>query len=163
MVLGGSGVGLVSAPATEAIMGVVPTAKAGVGSAVNDATRLLGSTLGVAIIGSVYASVYDSRLSAALPSALPAHLARAAHASAGAALAVADRVAATGHPILATNVHHAASHAFFGGFSAGCLVAAGVALAGAIAAAVLLPAHPTLSTADVSQPTVSAQPAPDAA
>src|SRR5262249_56156261 len=70
MVLGGSGVGLVSAPATEAIMGVVPTAKAGVGSAVNDATRLLGSTLGVAIIGSVYASIYISRLTNRLPAEL---------------------------------------------------------------------------------------------
>jgi hypothetical protein len=144
-------------------MGVVPTAKAGVGSAVNDATRLLGSTLGVAIIGSVYASLYASRLTAALPSALPAHLARTAHDSAGAALAVADRLASTGHSSLAGNLHHAASHAFFGGFSAGCLVAAGVALAGAISAAVLLPAHPTLPTVDVSQPTVNAQPAPDAA
>src|SRR5256712_13745888 len=84
MVLGGSGVGLVSAPATEAIMGVVPKAKAGVGSAVNDATRLLGSTLGVAVLGSIYASLYASRLTAALPSALPAHLARTAHDSAGA-------------------------------------------------------------------------------
>ena len=37
MVVGGTGLGLTSAPATEAIMGVVPTAKAGVGSAVNDA------------------------------------------------------------------------------------------------------------------------------
>jgi hypothetical protein len=142
MVLGGSGVGLVSAPATEAIMGVVPTAKAGVGSAVNDATRLLGSTLGVAIIGSVYASIYISRLTAGLPSALPAHLARAAHDSAGAALAVAGRLASTGHASLAGNLHHAVSHAFFGGFSAGCLVAAGVAIAGAITAAVLLPAQP---------------------
>src|SRR6266404_4512021 len=157
MVLGGSGVGLVSAPATEAIMGVVPTAKAGVGSAVNDATRLLGSTLGVAIIGSVYASIYASRLTAALPSALPAHLARAAHDSAGAALGVAGRLASAGHASLAGNLHHAVSHAFFGGFSAGCLVAAGVALAGAITAAVLLPAHPTLHTTDVSQPTVNAQ------
>jgi hypothetical protein len=156
-------VGLISAPATEAIMGVVPTAKAGVGSAVNDATRLLGSTLGVAIIGSVYASIYASRLTAALPSALPAHLARAAHESAGAALIIARRLASTGHASLAANLHHAASHAFFGGFTDGCLVAAGVALAGAIAAAVLLPAHPTLPAADVSQPTVNAQPAPDAA
>jgi len=57
MVLGGSGVDSSAQPATEAIMGVVPTAKAGVGSAVNDATRLLGSTLGVAIIGSVFASL----------------------------------------------------------------------------------------------------------
>src|SRR4029079_10136496 len=70
MRLGGSGVGLVSAPATEAIRGVVPTAKAGIGSAVNDATRLLGSTLGVAVIGSVYASLYNNRLSDGLPADL---------------------------------------------------------------------------------------------
>ena len=70
MVLGGSGVGLVSAPATEAIMGVVPKAKAGIGSAVNDATRLLGSTLGVAVLGSVYASLYNSRLTDRLPADL---------------------------------------------------------------------------------------------
>ena len=42
MVVYGVGMGLTSAPATEAIMGAVPRAKAGVGSAVNDATRLLG-------------------------------------------------------------------------------------------------------------------------
>src|SRR4051794_32761221 len=65
MILGGSGMGLTSAPATEAIMGVVPRAKAGVGSAVNDATRLLGATLGVAVIGSVYASLYASELTRA--------------------------------------------------------------------------------------------------
>src|SRR5947207_2208719 len=57
----GTGMGLTSAPATEAIMGVVPKAKAGVGSAVKDATRLLGGTLGVAVIGSIYASFYASR------------------------------------------------------------------------------------------------------
>ena len=72
MVVLGTGMGLTSAPATEAIMGVVPKAKAGVGSAVNDATRLLGGTLGVAVIGSVYASLYASRLTDALPSGLPA-------------------------------------------------------------------------------------------
>ncbi len=58
MVVLGTGMGLTSAPATEAIMGVVPKGKAGIGSAVNDATRLLGGTLGVAVIGSVYASLY---------------------------------------------------------------------------------------------------------
>ena len=67
MVVYGVGMGLTSAPATEAIMGAVPRAKAGVGSAVNDATRLLGGTLGVAVIGSVYASVYASQLAAKLP------------------------------------------------------------------------------------------------
>ena len=48
----GTGMGLTSAPATEAIMGAVSEAKAGVGSAVNDATRLFGGTLGVAVVGS---------------------------------------------------------------------------------------------------------------
>ena len=72
MVLYGIGMGLTSAPATEAIMGVVPRAKAGVGSAVNDTTRLLGGTLGVAVIGSVYASLYSSRLTAHLPERVPA-------------------------------------------------------------------------------------------
>ena len=76
MVVLGTGMGLTSAPATEAIMGVVPKAKAGVGSAVNDATRLLGGTLGVAVIGSVYASLYASRLTSALPARLPATVAR---------------------------------------------------------------------------------------
>ena len=53
-----SGMGLTSAPATESIMGAVSRRQAGVGSAVNDSTRLLGGTLGVAVIGSVYASLY---------------------------------------------------------------------------------------------------------
>src|SRR5215510_5481983 len=56
MVFIGSGIGLTSAPATESIMGAVSAAKAGVGSAVNDATRITGATLGVAVIGSIYAS-----------------------------------------------------------------------------------------------------------
>jgi predicted MFS family arabinose efflux permease len=40
----GGGLGLVNAPATEAIMGSVPPSKAGVGSAVNDTARELGGT-----------------------------------------------------------------------------------------------------------------------
>jgi EmrB/QacA subfamily drug resistance transporter len=141
MVLGGSGMGLTSAPATEAIMGVVPRAKAGVGSAVNDATRLLGTTLGVAVIGSVYASLYSSRLTAALPM-LPAHLERLAHTSVGAALQIASGLGGSAHPALGVAVHSAASHGFFGGLSAGCLVAAGVSAAGAIMARAVLPAQP---------------------
>ena len=62
----GGGLGLVQAPATEAIMGSLPPAKAGVGSAVNDTARELGGTLGVAIVGSVFSSVYASRLGEAL-------------------------------------------------------------------------------------------------
>src|SRR3954470_2519445 len=104
MLVGGSGMGLTSAPATEAIMGVVPKAKAGVGSAVNDATRLLGATLGVAVIGSVYASLYGSRLTSELPAALPRPLAHSAHDSVGAALEVAQRASLGGHPLVGGQV-----------------------------------------------------------
>src|SRR4051812_20914641 len=59
MVVLGTGMGLTSAPATEAIMGVVPKAKAGIGSAVNDATRPLGGTPRGAVIGSGFAPPYS--------------------------------------------------------------------------------------------------------
>ena len=142
MVVLGTGMGLTSAPATEAIMGVVPRAKAGVGSAINDTTRLLGGTLGVAVIGSVYASLYASRLTSVLPSGLPAAAVRAAHASVGAALGAAGHLGHAGRPALATDIHDAASTAFFHGFTTANYVAAGVAFAGALMALVLLPAHP---------------------
>ncbi|GAA4394485.1 MFS transporter [Tsukamurella soli] len=58
MMFMGAGMGLISTPATESIMLVLPPARAGVGSAVNDATRELGSTLGVAVIGSLFSSVF---------------------------------------------------------------------------------------------------------
>jgi predicted MFS family arabinose efflux permease len=142
MVVGGTGTGFTSAPATEAIMGVVPKAKAGVGSALNDASRLLGATLGVAVIGSVYNSLFASRLTASLPAAVPAPAARTAHSSIGAAFEVAHGTAIAGHPTVGAQLHDAASSAFFTGLSAGCLVAAGVTAAGAIIAAVLLPSQP---------------------
>ncbi len=148
MVLFGTGMGFTSAPATEAIMGVVPAEKAGVGSAVNDTTRLLGGTLGVALIGSVYASLYGSRLSTLLPHTLPARLAATAHSSAGAALVLAEQLRHAGQIGLAGALHKAASTAFFHGFSAGNLLAAGVAGAGVLMALWLLPAQPLVPAAD---------------
>jgi hypothetical protein len=142
MVIYGLGMGFTSAPATESIMGAVSRHKAGVGSAVNDATRLLGGTLGVAVIGSVYASLYGSRLDAGLPTRLPGALTHAAHQSVGAALSVANGLSAAGRPGLAATVQHTASTAFIHGLSVSCLVAGGVAAFGALMAAVLLPSQP---------------------
>jgi EmrB/QacA subfamily drug resistance transporter len=150
MVVLGTGMGLTSAPATEAIMGVVPMTKAGVGSAVNDATRLLGGTLGVAVIGSVYASLYSSRLTSALPR-LPVTVAQNAHQSVGAALTTASQLGRSGHPALAAAVHDAASSAFFHGFHTANYVAAAVAAAGALMALALLPAHPTVRSDEAAE------------
>jgi EmrB/QacA subfamily drug resistance transporter len=142
MIVLGTGMGLASAPATEAIMGVVPKTKAGAGSAVNDATRLLGGTLGVAIIGSVYASLYSSRLADRLPAGIGAHLAGVAHSSVGGSLEVAAGLAQAGQAGLAGAVRNATTSAFFHGFHSGDIVAAAVAAGGAVLALLLLPAHP---------------------
>ena len=139
MVLFGLGMGLTSAPATESIMGAVSRSMAGVGSAVNDATRLIGGTLGVAVLGSVYASVYSSHLTAALPSALSSQVAGTARQSVGAAYTAAGAV---GNPALAHVLHLAATNAFLRGLTVGAVVAGAVALAGALLAAAFLPAHP---------------------
>jgi EmrB/QacA subfamily drug resistance transporter len=147
MVVLGIGMGLTSAPATEAIMGVVPKAKAGVGSAVNDATRLLGGTLGVAVIGSVYASLYTSRLTSGLPSRLPAAAASAAHRSVGSALIAADQLSHAGHEALALAVHNASSSAFFSGFHTANYVSAAVAAGGALMALALLPSRTRVEAA----------------
>ncbi len=82
-------------------------------------------------------------MTAALPTRLPATLAVAAHQSVGAALAVAGHLAGAGQRLLGAAVHTAGSPAFIHGLSVGCLVAGGVAAAGAIMAAVLLPAQPS--------------------
>ncbi len=142
MVVYGLGMGLTSAPATESIMGAVAARQAGVGSAINDSTRLLGGTLGVAVIGSVYSSLYDSRLTSSLPASLPHPLAALAHSSVGAAFGVADRLAAQGHGSAADAVRQAATGAFDHGLSVGCVVAGAVAVGGAILAAAFLPAQP---------------------
>ena len=138
MVLLGLGMGLTSAPATESIMGAVQTDKAGIGSAVNDATREVGGTLGVAVIGSVFASLYASAVEAS-PGGVPEDAVRQAGESVGAAFTVAGALPEGPGAALRA----AAEAGFFDGLQAGCLVASGVALAGAVVAALALPSRPT--------------------
>lgn len=131
MVLMGLGLGLVSTAATESIMQVLPPARAGVGSAVNDATRELGGTLGVAVIGSVFSSVYASRLGELLAGGgLPQGQLEAAKESVGVADAIGSSVPA---------VRAAMETAFMDGLSAGCLVIGVLCLLGALGALAALP------------------------
>src|SRR5262249_43216115 len=142
MVVYGLGLGLTSAPATASIMGAISRATAGVGSAVNDSTRLIGGTLGVAVIGSVYLSVYGPRLTATTPAHIPGPIVSLAHQSVGAAYAAAGQIAALGHPALGQALQHASTNAFLRGLTVGSLVAGGVAAAGALLAVLFLPPPP---------------------
>ena len=142
MVVYGFGMGFTSAPATESILGAVSARQAGIGSAVNDATRLLGGTLGVAIIGSVAASVYAARLTSTVPARLPAPLVAKATESLGSALVVSQHLAAAGLRATGAALQSQAALAYVHSVSVGCLVAAGVAISGTIVAIVFLPSQP---------------------
>jgi hypothetical protein len=129
MIVLSAGMGLAMAPATDSVMHRLPPALAGVGSAVNDATRNLGSVLGVAVIGSVAASAYASHLGA-FRAAGPGATA-IARQSLGAAAAIARNV---GGPHGA-DLYHTAAAAFVTGADRGVLVAAAATLTGMIVAA----------------------------
>jgi EmrB/QacA subfamily drug resistance transporter len=163
MLLGGGGLGLVTAPATEAILGAVPKEKAGVGSAVNDATRLFGAALGVAIIGSIAASLYSSRLGASLPQGLPSQAVASAKSSVGGAYLLADHLRHAGLTTAARGLTASATSAFLDSMAGACRAAGAVAIGGAVMAAALLPSRPTapdVETIETSDHTAESQPAP---
>ncbi|MGK2932695.1 MAG: MFS transporter [Solirubrobacterales bacterium] len=142
MLVLGSGMGLTSAPATESIMGAVTNAKAGIGSAVNDATRELGATLGVAVIGSVFASLYHEAFTSASTRGIPEAALGPARDSIGGALIASDRLSELGASGAAGTLGQVASAGFFDGMQAGCLVASAVCAVGALMCFAILPAHP---------------------
>ncbi|MBU6277866.1 MAG: MFS transporter [Actinomycetales bacterium] len=68
----GFGMGNVIAPASTVMQNVLPLARAGAGSAVQNTVRQVGGALGVAIIGTVLATRYAANLDQVLPSNFPA-------------------------------------------------------------------------------------------
>jgi EmrB/QacA subfamily drug resistance transporter len=145
LVIMAAGMGLVMAPATDSVMGSLPLAKAGVGSAVNDTTRQVGGALGVAIIGSIVSSVYGSKIAdffAGKPA--PADAVDAAKNSLGGAYAVADNLATTSIPNasqLAASLRATANTSFVEAFHWGVITGGSVLLLGALIVLRWLPAR----------------------
>ena len=128
LALMGAGIGMAMAPATEAIMGSLPKAKAGVGSAMNDVVREVAGTLGIAVLGSVLASAYAGGMDGA---------SELASDSIGGAHAVAAELGGhQGAELLAT-----ANTAFVDAMATTASIAAAVAIVGALIAAAFLPAR----------------------
>jgi hypothetical protein len=135
----GVGMGLAMAPATDSIMGSLPRARAGVGSAVNDTTRMVGGSLGVAVLGSILNASYHASIVGSVAIAqLPSSAAAAASNSLGGAVDVAGHVGGGA----AQAIHSVASQAFVHAMGQPVLAGAAVALAGAIFALAWLPARP---------------------
>jgi EmrB/QacA subfamily drug resistance transporter len=133
-----AGMAMMMPSATEAIMGSLPRAKAGVGSAVNDTTRQLGGALGVAVMGSVVSSTYGPQVRDAVAgSPLPATAVDAASDQIGAAMEAARQIGGEPGRLLAD----AASRAFIDGMSTAVIVGAIALAAGAVVVALFLPAR----------------------
>lgn len=158
MLLMGTGVALTWAPTTESIMGSLPAAKAGVGSAVNDTVREVGGALGVAVLGSVLASQYASSVGSST-AALPPEAAHVAGNSIGGAVVVAQQIGGSA----GTALLDVARNAYVDGFGVALTIAAVVALAGVVIAAAWLPGRTAHSEEDDSVVDLGADLALDAA
>jgi EmrB/QacA subfamily drug resistance transporter len=133
-----AGLALVMPTATESIMGSLPPAKAGVGSAVNDTTRELGGALGVAVLGSVMSSAYRPKVTDAIEGfPVPQGAANAITDQIGAAMSVAERIGGEPGRLLADT----ASRAFTDGMGTAFLIGAAALLVGAVIVGLFLPAR----------------------
>jgi EmrB/QacA subfamily drug resistance transporter len=133
-----AGLALVMPPATESIMGSLPRAKAGVGSAVNDTTREVGGALGVAVLGSIMASTYGPRVSDAIAGApIPEKTANAITDQIGAAMEAAKHLPAGAGAAL----RDVASSGFVDGMSIAFIVGAAALALGALIVGLYLPAR----------------------
>ncbi|HET9103804.1 MAG TPA: MFS transporter [Solirubrobacteraceae bacterium] len=130
MALAGVGLGLAFATSASAAVAELPEEKSGVGAAVMQALQKTGGPFGAAILGSVLSAGYLARLHLA---ALPPAVAHVARESVFGAVAVATHL---GDPRLL----HTARAAFVHGMDQALLVSAVIGLAGAVLAAIFLPA-----------------------
>jgi EmrB/QacA subfamily drug resistance transporter len=136
LILLGLGAGLVIAPATASIMGSLPLARTGVGSATNGAALQVGGALGVAVVGSVLSARYQGNVTTVLAGhRVPEAARQAILGSLGGALAVARAAGGAIGSALATF----ARHAFVDGMDLGLTVAAVVVATSAALALLALP------------------------
>jgi predicted MFS family arabinose efflux permease len=122
--------GYIAAPATDAVMGALPEARAGVGSAMNTVSRMVAGSVGVAVLGSVLTNIYSSsftRAIAAIPN-VPKEIVAAASDSVGAAVVVAEKLPAPlGQAVAAT-----ARTSFMDGWQVMAMLTCGLSILGAI-------------------------------
>jgi EmrB/QacA subfamily drug resistance transporter len=129
----GLGLGLTMPPSMDAALGALSPDRSGVGSALIQALRQVGSAVGVAVLGSVLNAGYRDRVDVG---GLSESAAAAVRDSAASGVAVAARAGSAG---LLDSVRAAFVH----GMSLSLLVAAVIALLGAVLALFFLPSDRT--------------------
>jgi EmrB/QacA subfamily drug resistance transporter len=139
MIVVGVGAALVMPSGTASVMGSVPRADTGVGSATNGVGMQVGGALGVAVIGSMMSTRYQDLMTAALASRhVPHAVENTILGSIGGAQAVAARLGGETGALLA----RLARSAFVSGMNLGLVTAAIVAVAASVLALLALPSRP---------------------
>ena len=138
LILLGIGAGLAIPSATELVMGSLPAAHTGVGSATNGAFLQIGGALGVAVIGSLLSTRYQDMITSTLaPYHVPHAVMQTILGSVGGALGVASHLGG----VLGAQLGHLARSAFASGMDLGLTAAACVAVVGCLIALIALPSR----------------------
>lgn len=126
----GFSLGYIAAPATDAVMGALPEAQAGVGSAVNTVMRMIAGAIGVAALGSALNTIYSSSFDKAIATVngLPSEIAKAASDSVGAAVTIAEKLPAG----VGDTIAQIAKESFMDGWQVIAFVVCGVGVLGCI-------------------------------
>jgi EmrB/QacA subfamily drug resistance transporter len=139
----GAGLGLIIAPASNAVISTLPPDKIGVGSGLRSTVQLLAGSFGVAIVGTVATARYHSQMSSALQA--PALRGAVSHLPAASRSAIGNQiggaVTTVGHlpPALGARVTSAADGAFVSGVRLGALVDLAIMLLAVAAVARYIP------------------------
>jgi Na+/melibiose symporter-like transporter len=131
----GFGFGLGMPALTDSIMAAVPVEDAGVGSAVNDVSRELGSALGVAVLGSVINAIYRGNVDEQLAGEVSGRAVELSQEGIGVVAASLPSLS----PAEAQTTFAAASEAFVDAMNSGFWLSAAVMASGVAVAAILLP------------------------
>lgn len=140
-VIVGVGLGFALPATMNAALGALSPDRSGVGSALIMALRFVGSTIGVAVLGTILNSGYRHRLDL---SGLPSSVAHAAQDSVTAGVAVADKL---GSPTLL----HSVQTAFVGAMDVMLWVTSGIAIAAMVLALIFLPSGRATGTPTARQ------------
>lgn len=141
LLLTGAGGGLVNPTIAEAAIGVVPTAKAATGAAINNTFRQVGIAVGVAALGAVFQGRIASKLGVLLASGPPALQGHAGELAPAVSSGNAKAAIAAAPPDTQAFLAHAAREAFLSGLNLIFVIAGITALVGAVLSLALVRAR----------------------
>jgi len=145
----GFSLGYIAAPATDAVMGALPEARAGIGSALNTVSRLVAGSIGVAVLGAMLSTIYSSSFEKAASTieGLPSGITEAASDSVGAAVIIGGDLP----PAVGDALSHAARESFMDGWQVMAFFTCGLSM---IAVVLILrfmpPRHEPLAEIDTT-------------